>query len=255
MKFFAPSYKRAKKVLTHKILPSVVYCVHEFEAKSYEEEGHAILVLPDNTKGNIAGVRNWILNEAQANKTEKLLVLDDDIKAIGCFYGEDKAKYICNERLEEEIAKCFMLAEEWGCTLWGVNCGSDKGSYREYSPFSCKGYCSASLHGFDIEKLGGLRYDVRLPLKEDYDLCLQIANRDRKLLRFNYMHMLKDDHLNVGGCAMYRNLKVEREQMDLLVRKWGKKIVREDSGKSQVNRKKEKGYDINPIIKVPIGGV
>ena len=32
MNIYAPSYKRAKGVKTHKIIKDVTYCVHEFEA-------------------------------------------------------------------------------------------------------------------------------------------------------------------------------------------------------------------------------
>jgi hypothetical protein len=44
-------------------------------------------------------------------------------------------------------------------------------------------------------------------------------------------------------------------QNELLRKKWGSKIVKTDSGASQVNRKKKTSYDINPIIKIPISGV
>ena len=58
-----------------------------------------------------------------------------------------------------------------------------------------------------------------------------------------------------GGCAEYRIIDREREHNEMLRKKWGTKIVRMDSGASQVNRKKKTNYDINPIIKIPIGGV
>jgi hypothetical protein len=47
----------------------------------------------------------------------------------------------------------------------------------------------------------------------------------------------------------------EVEHNEMLKKKWGSKIVRFDTGASQVNRKRQKSYDINPIIKIPIGGV
>ncbi len=52
----------------------------------------------------------------------------------------------------------------------------------------------------------------------------------------------------MGGCADYRTIQKEKEQFDLLQKKWGSKIVKRDNG-SKTN------YDINPIIKVPINGV
>ena len=51
-----------------------------------------------------------------------------------------------------------------------------------------------------------------------------------------------------------RNRKREQEQFELLQKKWGSNIVREDkSNKGQT--KKVKVFDYNPIIKVPIKGI
>ena len=59
--------------------------------------------------------------------------------------------------------------------------------------------------------------------------------------------MTKKDHGNKGGCADYRTMEREKDQFDLLQKKWGSNIVRKD--------KLSKGVDINPIVKIPIRGV
>tara|TARA_R110000772_G_scaffold160106_2_gene271321 strand:- start:2979 stop:3260 length:282 start_codon:yes stop_codon:yes gene_type:complete len=91
-------------------------------------------------------------------------------------------------------------------------------------------------------------FDETMPLKEDYDFTIQVCNEERKILRFNQYSMNKDDHGNLGGCANYRTITREKEQLQLLQKKWGEKIVRED-------KKSKQQYDINPIINVPIKGV
>lgn len=53
---------------------------------------------------------------------------------------------------------------------------------------------------------------------------------------------------NKLGCAMYRTESKEEEQLNLLQKKWGSKIVQRDKGSRRKN-------DFNPIIKIPIGGV
>ena len=58
MNIYAPSYKRAKGVKTHKLIPDVIYCVHEFEAQEYIDEGYNVEVMPNDIGGNIARVRN-----------------------------------------------------------------------------------------------------------------------------------------------------------------------------------------------------
>lgn len=57
-------------------------------------------------------------------------------------------------------------------------------------------------------------YDEALPLKEDYDMTLQQLRRHRIALRLNkYFYRVKQSE-QVGGCATYRNLDKEREQLE-----------------------------------------
>ena len=79
MKIYAPSYKRAKGVKTHKIIEDIIYCVHEFEADDYKKLGYNVEVMPDSIKGNIARVRNYMLDNYIG---EKGLIVDDDLEAI-----------------------------------------------------------------------------------------------------------------------------------------------------------------------------
>ena len=141
------------------------------------------------------------------------------------------------------------MCEESGAKLWGINILGDKGSYREYSPFGLTNTISASFMGFLNNEL---RFDERLPLKDDYDYCLQNLNQYRKILRINYACMVKKDHGNLGGCADYRTMSRERDQIKLLQKKWGKSIVKLDTTQRS---KKIKNFDLNPIIKAPIKGI
>jgi hypothetical protein len=45
-----------------------------------------------------------------------------------------------------------------------------------------------------------------------------------------------------------RNLKEEERQFELLQKKWGTKIIRQD-------KKSKRSFDFNPILKSPIKGV
>jgi|TARA_B110000116_G_scaffold266119_1_gene276357 hypothetical protein len=245
----APTYRRASSAITHKILPCVVYAAHGFEIEDYRQKGHKVIALPDNTMGNIARVRNWLIEYALEKKQDRLLLVDDDLISVQEFYDSGpRPKKLIGKSLKQRIESCFDLSEQWGTALWGINCVSEKGGFKEYTPFSLKRYCSASFHGMLLSRIGSIRYDEDLPLKEDYDLCLQLLNRDRKTLRVNSLSMTKNDHKNEGGCAMYRNTKKEAQQMKALVRKWGSQIVQDDS----LSREK---MDINPVIRVPIAGV
>mgnify|MGYP006405088309 FL=1 len=65
MKIYVPSYKRAGDVLTRKVIPDSILAIHEFEKDDYKKkEGGELLIIPDDLRGNIAKVRNFILDNA-----------------------------------------------------------------------------------------------------------------------------------------------------------------------------------------------
>lgn len=237
--YYSPSYKRPNGVITQERYPEVVYVVRESDADEYINNGHKCWVVPDSAQGNVCRIRNYILDNAPE---EKIVLMDDDISGIGKW--ERQTERILND--DEFYQFCeigFIMAEDIGVKYWGMNLLMDKGAYREYTPFSLK---SVILGPFQAFNNLDLRYDENLPLKEDYDLSLQVLNKYRKTLRFNAYHYIAKQHTNLGGCADYRTREREKEQMDLLIKKWGSDIVKIDE--------KSNG-DINPIIKVPIKGV
>lgn len=248
IKLFAPSYKRPKGVTTQAYLPECTYVVAESEAEEYLAEGHRLWAVPDTAQGNVCRIRNYILDHADAYQ---IVLLDDDLSHIAR-WENCKEQKLSNDQTMEFIENGFNLADEFDARLWGINVSYDKGTYREYTPFSLN---SPVLGPFQACNRLNLRYDERLPLKEDYDLSLQVLNKYRKILRLNMYFYICKQHTNPGGCASYRTIQREQSQFNCLQKKWGSKIVRRDSGKSKTHRKKQQSYDINPIIKVPIGGV
>jgi len=244
---YCPSWKRGRTAFTHEHLSQARYVVAESQRDEYD--GKPIWVAPDSAQGNLCRIRNWILDNAPE---PWILLLDDDFSGLVRWDGNRKVD-LSEEQTMEHIEHGFTLAEEWGCVFWGVNCIPDKGAYREYTPFSLTNYIGGPWQAF----IGPpeVRYDEALPLKEDYDLTLQVMNRWRKALRINFLYYKVKQHTNTGGCADYRTMEREVEQFEALRRKWGSQIVRMDGGESRVNRKKGATWDLNPIIRVPIKGV
>ncbi len=237
--YYSPSYKRPNGVITQRRYSEVIYVVRESDADDYINNGHKCWVVPDSAQGNVSRIRNYILDNAPE---EKIVLMDDDISGIGKW--ERQTKKVLDEYDFYQFCEIgFIMAEDLGVKYWGMNLLMDKGAYREYTPFSFK---SVILGPFQAFNNLDLRYDENLPLKEDYDLSLQVLNKYRKTLRFNAYHYIAKQHTNLGGCADYRTREREKEQMDLLIKKWGSDIVKIDE--------KSNG-DINPIIKVPIKGV
>lgn len=246
-----PSYKRPK-VLTLKYLPFVrVYVdIKEYEDYKKLNPEAEIISCPEGIQGNLCRVRNYILDEEFKNGADVVCIVDDDLQKIA--YFENNSEYeIKKENFISFLEKYSVICEELGAYFWGVNVNSDKKCYREYSPFSTVAYIGGPFQCF-IKNAGGLRYDENLPLKEDYDMSLQQLNKYRKVLRVNRFHYYCLQSKQAGGCATYRNLEREKEQFRLLQKKWGSKIVKEDSHSKKQNRKV---FDYNPILKIPIKGI
>lgn len=240
IKFYSPSYKRADTSITQDYLPYCKYVVAEFEAKDYKKNKKDIWVVPNNAQGSVSKIRNYILDNS---KSKKIVMLDDDMSCIGRWQNQ-KVKKLNADEVLEFCENAFNICDELGIKYWGMNLNCDKGAYREYTPFS---FTSTILGPFQAFNNLDLRYSEDLPLKEDYDLSLQVLNKYRKTLRFNAYHYYVKQQTNTGGCANYRTLDYEKKQFKLFQKKWGKKIVQED--------KRSVGYDINPIVIVPIKGV
>ena len=239
---------------TWRILPSAFYWVHECEIKEYEKKHRGIKIksIPDNLRGNVARVRNYILRNQEAN-SDGVLQIDDDVSHFAYWENNKRIKVKAENKINEFIVKYSKVARELGVKLWGINVNNDKQVYREYSPFSFLSYISASFSCF----LSGnaLYYDTRFSLKEDYDMTLQQLNKYRRVLRVNKYYYMKKGAEQTGGCAIYRNVEKEIKQIELLQKKWGENIVKFDSNYRNHLTKKKKIFDINPVIRVPIAGV
>lgn len=242
--FYVPSYKRAGKVITSRWIKSAILCVHQSEEKEYEEkEKNKLLILPDNLKGNMAKVRNFILDNSVHDVT---CMLDDDISSIGYYETdniEEKMEFNCITEgdLFYKVNEWREQAEDLGTILFGINLQSDPKFYREYSPLSLQ---SPVLGTFCCILKTDLRYDERLGLNEDYDFALQVLRKHKKILRWG-KYSYKANHLTMpGGCGAYRVLDEEKRQAEIMVKKWGSKIVRYDFKKST-----------NPRIRSPYKGI
>lgn len=244
-KIYCPTYKRADVCKTHKYLSEIVYVVRESEKNDYKDVHKNQWIVPDSAQGNLSRVRNYILDHAPE---ENIILLDDDIKHFGRYNG-NKLKKLNEQEAYNMIEEGIQLATDLGIVFWGLNCVADKGAYREYTPFGLTSYIGGP---FQAHRKNNFRYSEKIFLKEDYDMTLQVLNKYRKNLRLNMYHYVCEQATLKGGCADYRTIQREKDHNKMLQKKWGSKIVKEDHSNKG---KKQKTYDINPIIKVPIKGV
>lgn len=254
-----PSYKRPK-VETLDYLPYCKVWVAEREYEDYLKANPGfeenIISVPNEVQGNLCRIRNYILDK-ELPENDAVLIIDDDMKEICRFERDGMYGYVDVRLSPDDVLRMLehysKLCEEFGFKYWGVMCNSDALSYRQTTPFSTVSYIGGPfqcfLHGND------LRYDERLPLKEDYDMTLQNCNKYRGCLRVNKYHYHCKQSKQAGGCATYRNMEREIEQLKLLQRKWGEDIVKIDNVLNHNAKKKKVNIDYNPIIKIPIKGV
>lgn len=173
-----PSYRRAGEVATAERYPGVVLCVQEFEADEYRDAHPDLEIwsVPDTCRGNMAKVRNWMLDEG-FQRSSRVVTMDDDVSYLARYYktspGVDETDRcrVCGSVQAGEIvhadecvyrgvefwgqgpppsyyrkldmddllgflAHGYDVAEEWGAHLWGVNVQADPKFYREYTPFT-----------------------------------------------------------------------------------------------------------------------
>lgn len=253
--FCIPSYKRPEKIKTLETVPNAIVYVAENEYENYKKTNPDanIKAMPNEVQGNISRVRNYILDD---NKDNAVVILDDDISAIMREIVDKekevkKWESIDKDEIEDLFCGFADICEEWGFDYFGLQCLPDQTVARMMAPFSTHSFIGGPVQGF--LPTNECRYDERLPLKEDYDMTLQQCEKKRGCLRFNLYSYRAKQSEQTGGCACYRNLKKEKEQLELLQKKWGKEIVRVD--KTNKTDGKSKVLDYNPIINVPIGGV
>jgi hypothetical protein len=240
-----PSYRRAGRVATRKLVPGATLAVHEFEASEYESaEGGDLLVLSDDLRGNMAKVRNAILTEG-FKRSRWVMYLDDDIVDVGKFrYDQGDGRWhhvhLDSEDIALFIANGFVMAEDVGSRMWGMQVSSDPKFYREYSPLT---FLSPVLGTFCGVIDNPLRYDERMGLNEDYDYFLQQVQRYHRVLRFGGYYYRAGHLTDSGGCGSWRTVEEERWQAELMLKKWGSGVVSYDLSKST-----------NPRIRVPLKG-
>jgi hypothetical protein len=255
-----PSYGRAdgKVIATQALFPWATLVVHAFEAEAYRAGGNAVIECPDAIRGNIAKVRNWILEREFESGARVVVMMDDDYQGFLRWAHPDQTKrstsrMLTSVEVAEFILRASVTAEEAGARLFGVGLLADKMAYRECAPLS---FNSPVLGPFHCHLRHDLRYDERLPLKDDYDMFLQQMRVFRRVVRFNAYYYGCGHYHAQGGCSSYRNVERERSQFALFQRKWGGDIVRSDvSGDSRKYRVRAQKVDINPVIRVPIPGI
>lgn len=242
IQFICPSYKRAGITKSEKCIDGLIFAVHRFEEQLYKETypDNEIITLSDDSCGNMAKVRNEMLEKTSS---DKIVMVDDDCSYFG-YYEKGEQNRLSKDQIYELAVLGFTLSSDLGTPLWGLNLLADYQAYREYSPFSMLSPILGPFSGIDKARLNGIRYDERLGLNEDYDFFMQVIRKFKKALRLNKYFYMADHLLLDNGCASYRTLNKEYAQAIIMLKKWGNKPITYDFKKST-----------NPRVRVPLKGI
>jgi hypothetical protein len=224
---YIPSMGRAGLVTSHKLFLNHTIVCPESEVQKYREYHEDVLGVPDEIKG-ITKTRNWILDNA---KEDWHIQVDDDALSFHMFELGKMVTFTDPERINRILANQFLMTEEWGLKVWGLSLAADYKFYREYTPFSTQGVIGANIIGIINNPL---RFDERLKVKEDYDFAMQHIAEYGGALRF-MKYGIDVIHLtNEGGCVSYRTKDVEMQAYEVLLAKWGSKVVKLQDNKNFV---------------------
>jgi hypothetical protein len=209
---------------SHRLLPSAVVCVPESQRLAYcvhaALPAHRILTHPDCVKG-LTPKLNWIFDNVRDR--EALILIDDDITSVQrCFVEPGEESTIRDPQLIEAIIRAtFILARDTGAFYFGWE--ASNGALRYYTglkPFMLTGYINGCAMGFRTGH--GLRFDPRIVAKNDFDIAAMNAHRHRICFKnCRYTFCQKETFTGKGGQAAFRTSATEKNDVDLLRRKWG----------------------------------
>lgn len=249
IKYVCPSYKRPNGVRILDYLKKVKVYVSEEEYEEYIKYNNKdnIVKIPKEYQGHGKGkCLNYILDLEWDDKTDAIVVMDDDIEGIYRWYCNKEDELLNEEDIYELIERNTLVAKEWGAGIWNIsNDRGDRLRHNPTQPFNTKNVGSDAFMCFI--KNDGLRYDERFLCSEGMDLQLQSIQKYHKLIRFNNYYMKVGQWKNNGGYQELRKKekKIDNNGMLLMKKKWGNII--------KINKKSK--VDCAYTVQVPIDGI
>lgn len=234
MKYFIPTYRKEniKTADLFKELDYLLFC----DKKDYDRwsKKYKCFLLPDGVQGNIARVRNYILNYARDEKIEKFAMCDDDISKVYKYDSSLKSrKKEMNPVDYDYIIDLFsdVFYQKENCVGWSMNETDQPRDYK--GEIECNNACfmSGTFSIYFTDRIT-FDFDERLSLKEDYDFTLQALTNGKVIYKFKGLfyrpERVTTGLKNFGGCSTYRTSEREMEQIKLMKEKWGDLIKYKD---------------------------
>lgn len=230
-----PSYKRADRVKSTKLVTNPIICVSESEKDEYKDYNPNVEIVchPDSIKGLIPK-RNWM-----ANHFKELFMIDDDVTSFNKFYIEKGEKLTVKDKeyTRLKIEQLYELAKMIDAPLFGFAKQSHIVTFKESSWFSLNKSITGCAYG--IISKPELKWNEELTLKEDFWISCLAKYHYRKVLVDNRFHFNQEDTFtNAGGLSEFRNNKTEMNNILELRKTFGECVQLKKSGKNTNSRLK-----------------
>jgi hypothetical protein len=173
---------------------------------------------PDDVVG-VSPTKQWILDNFD---DEAICIVDDDIYKVIGLIGIRPIEYHDPLDVLQIIQNAANVAFGTGAPIFGfTQVWADPRKFRAFDPFSFTSW-TGSIIGFVGRDL---RYDPKLHLRGDVDICLQALKTHRITFqdqRFSFM--MRDRIGTPGGGAVTRSSERDQFEIDYLHKKWGKHL-------------------------------
>lgn len=220
-----PSKGRPYKSKSKELLKSAVLFVPESEVEFYKKVYSDIVAVPNGVKG-ITATRNWILKNID---DKHVVFVDDDLKKAGYWVDKEPKGRKFIELNDEKVwldsfQRLFELTESMDYRIWGLKTEGSKISQHDEKPFVFKTYITASCMG--IVNDGSYYFDERYKVKEDYEIGLRHIKEKGGVVGARYISWENHHWDKEGGCGEYRDDRMERECINLLIKEYPKYVKR-----------------------------
>ena len=229
IKYVSPSYHRATGITT---LDYISRCKMYISKEDYPDyvrfnPKHAdkFVVVPDGVQGNGKGVcMNWLKTNLWDDDTDAIVAVDDDMSCLMAHEIGGKDRKIPEDELYEIVENCTQLAKDFHVGLWSFNLNSDPMTYDCFKPFRFHSYLDGQFTVWCDRN--DILYDTSLTVKEDVDFFLQNIAKYHKALRVDKYYPICKGFTNKGGAFDFRSSETEKEQFQIMQKKWGADIIR-----------------------------
>ena len=198
-KILIPSYRRASSQSTLSTLSAcfakediIIATQTTSDYDEYRKRYDAMATIIYREADSVGGNRNTLLEYCETHGVKHALLLDDDILGLLLSNGR---KLKDAKEIKAVFDYFFQLATKCDATAFGT--------YPLSNTFFMKN--RVSVNKIFIGTIFGildthLRFDETYRVKEDYELCLRLLSKGKRLLRFDNVSPIAK-HKTAGGCA------------------------------------------------------